>query len=36
MISTTGADALITFTGGGQVIVQGAAGLFEASDFVFA
>ncbi|MBC7284891.1 MAG: calcium-binding protein, partial [Hoeflea sp.] len=34
-ISTAGADALVTFAGG-QFTVQGAAGLIEASDFVFA
>ncbi|MBC7285839.1 MAG: alkaline metalloproteinase, partial [Hoeflea sp.] len=34
-ISTSGADALVTFAGG-QFTVLGAAGLIEASDFVFA
>tara|TARA_R110002020_G_scaffold48286_17_gene137763 strand:+ start:2322 stop:6152 length:3831 start_codon:yes stop_codon:yes gene_type:complete len=34
-ISNTGGDAYVTLNGGGQIIALGAAGLIDASDFVF-
>ena len=34
-ITDAGADAYVTFNGGGQFIAFGSAGLIDASDFVF-